>query len=664
MVHLVVFVNLFFVPLLPLYFIYRIKQKPLAANLDLLFQYGMVVVCNFLLSEVFAFSMEEIVGIIPIDSGYYTVAALLPTILAISAVVLYKFCKTYPDHEPWSKKIGQKGIKGVAKDLAPACILMFTGCFMLFLYEPILMYANNMGDFWFDFHFLIGPVLMLFFGLFLVGIALIFVVYNIDLLISKQLFLYKGITLMGFVAFVLLYLQGNWLVWSLPVLDGDEIVWKGLGKIESLILILAMVILTAAIINSIKKQGLNRTVFYLIPCTSAVFVMLFASLVPTVIANKALLRRDVFSPTVKNYNTISSNKNFLIFLIDNTDAQVFYDVMMEDDDFRGIMDDFTYFPDTLSLYPQTHDSIPNILTGTVYRNETNFMDYSNNAYNQSPLFEKLSQNDYEINLYSTAVFWEGEKNYNIENIHSIYDDSMDKKIYIKQELKYILFKYLPYGLKQFSKIGTLDFDLCRIAKSEYNAHTLNNKVNYKLITENSVLDKQSQNYFQFMHVEGSHQPLNMDKDLNSVKGGTYEQKVGASLTMVKAYLQRLKDNGAYDNSVIVIMSDHGWPYVAGQPKKQLSRCNPALFIKGINEKHEMLESYHPISYVDLQDAFCDLIDGKQSTELFAGLEQGRTRTVYWQTNKTRGHKIEYVTTGKAWELDKFTRTGNIYDLKG
>lgn len=660
---LAIFINLFFVPLLPLIVVYREKRKPLEPNLDLLFQYGIIAACNIPLTKVSIVLFREMVGrSITMDSGYYTLAAFLPTILAYS---WYKFYKTYPDHDPLKERIVQKGVKGVLRDLAPAGILLFVGCFMLFLFEPILMYATNKNDVWFDFQMMVWPVLSVFVNFFIIGIGVVLAIYAIDLLISKRLLLYKGFILLGFTGFFLVYLQGNWLAGNLPMLEGEEIKWESYGKYENIALILAVIILAMAMIILIRKRGLNRTVFYAITCTSFVFVMLIGSLVPTVIINKVFQPKDIFSPTMENFNMISSNKNLLIFLVDYTDSEVFYNVMEEDDDFRGMLDDFTYFPDTLSVYPQTRDSIPNILTGTIYRNETNFLDYSSNAYNQSLLFEKLAQNGYSINLYSTEVAWEGERNYNIENSAVLHDDSIDKNIFMRQELKYILFKYMPYGLKQYSKIETLDFDECRIANSEYAAYVWGNKTNYTYMTEHGTLEKQDQDYFQYFHVEGSHNPLNMDKNLNSVKNATYEQKVGASLTMIKTYLERLKDNDAYDNSAIVVMADHGRAFVSGQPEQQISRCNPILFIKGINEKHdEMPKSDRPVSYVDLQDAFCDLIDGKQSAELFAGLKQGRTRTVIYQTTKTVHHKVEYVTTGKAWELDRFAPTGNVYDLEG
>ena len=45
------------------------------------------------------------------------------------------------------------------KKLLPAYILCLAFSFMLFIYEPIMMYVNNMNDFWFNFNIMIKPVL-------------------------------------------------------------------------------------------------------------------------------------------------------------------------------------------------------------------------------------------------------------------------------------------------------------------------------------------------------------------------------------------------------------------------------------------------------------------------------------------------------------------------
>lgn len=52
--------------------------------------------------------------------------------------------------------------------LMPAFVIWFAFCFMLFVYEPLLMYSTNKNDFWFDFGIMIFPTLLIF-ALFLIA---------------------------------------------------------------------------------------------------------------------------------------------------------------------------------------------------------------------------------------------------------------------------------------------------------------------------------------------------------------------------------------------------------------------------------------------------------------------------------------------------------------
>ena len=196
---------------------------------------------------------------------------------------------------------------------------------------------------------------------------------------------------------------------------------------------------------------------------------------------------------------------------------------------------------------------------------------------------------------------------------------------------------------------------------------INNLLVYPKIIYNDTLEKIDSNYFQFLHIEGAHPPFNQDKNVTPIDNGTYEQKIAASLTMIQAYIDRLKANDVYDNSVIVVMADHGY-HAEGFPEELgeyglLVRCNPIVLIKGFNEKHEMIESDIPISFADLQNAFKELISGTLSTELFSNIEYGRTRNMLWLIWGQEDHMVEFETDGMAREYEKFTPTGVIYDLK-
>ena len=57
-----------------------------------------------------------------------------------------------------------------------------------------------------------------------------------------------------------------------------------------------------------------------------------------------------------------------------------------------------------------------------------------------------------------------------------------------------------------------------------------------------------------MHLEGAHVPFDIDENFNPVYDGTYEQKILATIKLIEAFINRLKENDVYDNSVIVILA--------------------------------------------------------------------------------------------------------------
>ena len=55
-------------------------------------------------------------------------------------------------------------------------------------------------------------------------------------------------------------------------------------------------------------------------------------------------------------------------------------------------------------------------------------------------------------------------------------------------------------------------------------------------------------------------PFIYDKDANviGVEQGSYRQSMEASITLAANYIQALKDSGAYDNTALIVMADHGY----------------------------------------------------------------------------------------------------------
>lgn len=543
-------------------------------------------------------------------------------------------------------------MKKTLKKLLSAYILCFVFCFMLFIYEPIIMYATNINDFWFDFSVFIEPVLEIFLIIFLISILGVTLVYLICFKFLKKINLYYAVLLMAFLIFFITYIQGNYLIGRLPGIDGSAIDWSIYHR-ENYITLGIFLILVVAGVISLKKFKLEKITQYSMYISIVIFLMLCTSLVSILTTNdRIFVKKDSLVPTFANMNVASNDKNYFIILLDAVDREIFYQEWQNDTKYKDLLNDFTFYNNALAYYPFTRDSLPLILTGKVNHNEKEFSEYSTDAYNSSPLFKELKKNNYSINLYDTDLVWNGKKNIDVANNSTSSNFKVNLFKFFKQELKYVLYKYLPYPLKRFSSIHTFDFNI------SFDKYKIYMGVNNNVIVENPKLNIVDKKDFKYLHLDGGHVPFDLDENLEPIEDGTYKQKVHANLKYLQNFLDRLKKNNVYDNSVIVILADHGYEH---KDTTLFDRLNPILIIKGINEHHEVEYSDKAISFVELNDALVELLDDKQSKDLFENIPNERTRTVILHRFTVEYHMVEYETKGKANEIDKFKKTGRVFD---
>lgn len=550
-----------------------------------------------------------------------------------------------------------RSLKDSLKELAPAYIISFSLSFMLFFYEPLNTFAYNTLSFWYDLKQLVLPILGMFVISFIVSAAIFTIVYLVCRKFGKPM-PYKIFTAVVIILFFMLYLQDTFLNFKLPVLDGRPINWDERRYIDIFLLIFAVCSVTI-LVYCITKFGMDKILKYTSLISLAVFVMLTSSLVVTVVGNNAYMSRNNIITTNENFNKMSSEKNFVILVVDTVSAGEFNKVISENPEYAEVFENFTFYTDTMSVYPYTPFAIPLILTGEkISTSGIYYTDFCTQAYNESPLFTALDKRGYDINLYESALTWAGETNFDIKNGVSVYGSNIDFGDF-SDVTRYLWFKFAPYTLKGLAKIESVDLQFGTAANKD--AFVWDNDIFYQRIRDNATLEKQQRNVFQFIHTEGAHMPFIYDENVEKVDGvTTYNDSVKATITTIKSYIDRLKNNGIYDNTSIVILADHGNDDDYESDVNLLSRLNPILLIKGVNEKHELIRNDLPLIQTDLIDAYPELLDGKQSTELFTNIERTRTRTVL--THDTFSTLYEYTTDGKATEFDKFKPTGNVYEL--
>ena len=208
-------------------------------------------------------------------------------------------------------------------------------------------------------------------------------------------------------------------------------------------------------------------------------------------------------------------------------------------------------------------------------------------------------------------------------------------------------------------VGNQDFEDFRANPEGCETYSLDNEIFYNKVKDNNIT-KTDDKTFKFIHLWGAHVPFVYDKDMNVIENGTYAQNVEACMTMTKEYLDRLKENNVYDNSVIIVMADHGF-YHDDEPS---NRQHPILFIKGKNERHEYKVSEAPISFDDLQDAYSRLIDGATGEDVFDYKEGDERKRRYLYFEYIHDDILEeFYQEGYAGDMETLKATGRKYIYK-
>lgn len=513
--------------------------------------------------------------------------------------------------------------------------------FMLLFYEPLNIFANNLNDFWFDIYRFFPVVILQTIISFLL-LSSFFMLMN---KLNRKVYIFFVVIFL--IILICTYIQGNFLSYSLPSLNGSTISFANFEtekNISSLLWKIVLLIIVV-VLYKFKFKTIEKVSMY---SSIVIIVMLTSSMFPFFMKKGFFESKTSIVATNRYLNNMSSDKNFIIFLIDATDSQVFNKEVKKLGKDKTLFKDFTYYPDTLAAYPFTRNSIPFIFSGEWYENEINFTEYFTKSFDDSKFLNKLEENGYSLNMYEYDLNnYNGDEYERFDNVDKV--NNMDYISLLKQEAKIILYKYLPYQLKEHSHINTFNMNNSKLNNDMYSGNNLEfyNKIRDKKI---NIVDKKM---FKFIHIEGGHVPFVYDINLNTIENGTYEQNLDASITILEAYINRLKENNVYDNSVIVVMADHGYGTSVHD------RYNPILYIKGLNEKHNFEVSDKKISFVDLIVAFNQLIDGDKTDTIFIGLNNKERRyLLYDYTNP--GVLIEEIQKGEVWNSETIVESGKKF----
>ena len=543
----------------------------------------------------------------------------------------------------------------------PGIFISLAISFLLFLYAPVDLYCANVSEFWFDFSTLLITAL----GMFAACFAVLMVLYLIAMLIHQ--YVYRIALAGGLTLFICTYIQGNFMIDKLPPLDGTTIKWENytILRTEDLILWSVALLIVVLMYVFLKKDLFSRTVMYL---SGGLTLMLLITAVSVVFTSGALQERARYQLGGDNEFVMSDEQNFIILVLDTVDSRTFAELLETHPEYAAEFQDFTYFENTVGAYSCTERAVPYILSGEWYENDEPFEDYMRRMYRESPLFRTLQERGYRMEFYDEELYLDDEIAQMFSNVYRVDFELSSYVRFAKPLLKLVGFRYAPFELKKkcIFKMAAID-ELVKVenAQEKY-SFSQQDHIFKSQLDQRGISEQDTQAKFQFIHLNGAHVPFIYDENMNIIdeEEGTYEQAMLAVLSGAGNYVEKLRGSGAYDNTVLIIMADHGYNGSLDESGEEawMRQC-PLLLIKGMGETHDTMQiSQAPISFEDLQEAYTRLLDGKQSTAAFDWKEGDvRERRFLKYSFLDEDHMQEYVQTGYAFDRNTMKATGREYN---
>ncbi len=549
-------------------------------------------------------------------------------------------------------------------------------CFIVLVYGPLELYFTNRSDFWFAPKVILPDVA----ALFLLALIACLVLLALADRFSKRLCaLLTGCFVWGT---LVCYIHSNFLSSWLPNMNGKEVDWSAYPqqRAASIAVCAAAAVLVAVLM---RKNWLQKAALW---GGSLLTMMLAVTLVVLGIGSSSSSAGQMYYSSAEGLQEYSTDKNFIVFVVDMVDGGTFDSVVSESEEYQNALRDFTYYNNTQAAYPYTYYAVPQLLSGAWYEGGEVYDTFRSRCLRESPLFERLDSEGWRMGMYLDELIFdqnaEPERFYNLRwQASEIASHPAFWRVILRMScVKNAPFdlKYLGYclpeklnGLKYGNLYSTdtwFVYHNSNFLDSCYQADSTKNGGNADLCQEKM---------FKYIHVEGAHYPFQYGPHMENIEGtdqASYENNVAGTVYMLGQYLDMLRHNGTYDNTAIVIMSDHGWS--CDENHREVN-AHSIFLAKGFGESHSYTVNEAPLSYDDLQTAFGRLLDGAQGdavSDWKAGDHRERRFMSYThQYSESEGktvqtHEIdedgfiEMIQTGFAGDYSTLKPSGVVYTL--
>ena len=261
-----------------------------------------------------------------------------------------------------------------------------------FVFVPFNLYVRNLSEFG-------SPVLSVFAQIAVPALALAALIIAVGMFVPLKLYRHYC-TLVVAVA-LLVWLQGNILVWDYGLLDGQGIDWSVAawrGWIDT-----AIWIATIACAMAFHGRLAKPISYMVVGLVGLQLLVLAASVTQNIGELRQKSRARHMQGALQQLYRFSAKQNVLHVILDAFQADVFEAITVADVEgarFRAGLNGFVFFKNNLGIFKTTYMSVPAILSGKVYRNETPKDVFARETIGGETILRSVMQAGYEVDLAS------------------------------------------------------------------------------------------------------------------------------------------------------------------------------------------------------------------------------------------------------------------------
>ncbi len=496
----------------------------------------------------------------------------------------------------------------------------------VFLYIPHLIYFNNAEEYSTSFLSTIQPT-------FIYGF--IFIAISLTIIVLLPLKVSQYICALILVLSLLSWIQADILHNSLGLIDGSQMSLKTPNNWLKTALLLMFIALTCLVF----RFKINHYLPFVISLVIAgQLSIVFYSVAMSENQKINLLKH---SDDIFNY---SPRKNIIVIVLDTFGSEIFDEILATDKSIVSSFNGFVQYPDTTSNYPATYASIPSILTGQLIPFDKPFFELLETELPKQGLPLKMEEKGFKVTFVSVLEEFRNfyQKRFVLD---SNINPELSQKIVGTQLIDYALFRTLPDTFKPLvlnQGKWLLSSHLAKQVKQP-STHSEKGMQMLELFTNNSrIVDSKPQ--FKILHFLLPHPEYvydqNCEKDNlkpNQTERYYMVQQSTCTLKKLALFFNQLKKLNVYNQSMIVVTSDHGARLLSdmaftGFPSFfELNSSGVLFMLKGINQNQPFIQIDNPYTLLELKELILD--DRNHHSKLDQLKAEKRPFYAYWNNRK-------------------------------